>query len=66
MEFADLIANMGFPIACVVVLFYMQNKERESHQSEMKEITAAVNNNTLIMEKLLTQMEGMGYREARD
>lgn len=55
-EIMQLISNLGFPIACVVVMFWMQNKEREAHQAESKEWVDAINRNTVVMEKILTQM----------
>lgn len=53
---SNIISNLGFPIACVVVMFWMQNKEREAHQAESKEWVDAINRNTVVMEKILTQM----------
>ena len=50
--FSQVISNLGFPIACVVAMFWMWNSERESHMSEMKEITQAIQNNTLAITKL--------------
>ena len=55
-EIVQIISNLGFPIACVVVMFWMQNKEREAHQAESKEWVDAVNRNTVVMEKILTQL----------
>ena len=48
----SLISSVGFPIACVIAMFWMWNSERESHMSEMKEITQAIQNNTLAITKL--------------
>lgn len=53
-----LISNMGFPIACVVAMFYMWNKEREEHKDETQKLTEAINNNTKMMEKVLDKLEG--------
>ena len=47
-----LIANLGFPIACVIAMFYMWNKEREDHKAEMREVTQAITNNTLALQGL--------------
>lgn len=55
-EIVQIISNLGFPIACVVVMFWMQNKEREAHQAESKEWVNAINRNTVVMEKILTLM----------
>lgn len=49
---SQLIANMGFPIACVIALFWFWNKEREDHKTELEQITTALNNNTQALIKL--------------
>lgn len=46
------IQTLGFPIACVVYLFYAQSKEREAHEIESKAWTEALHNNTLAITKL--------------
>jgi hypothetical protein len=33
----QLIGSLGFPIACVVAMFYYWNKEREDHKSARAE-----------------------------
>lgn len=37
------ISTVGFPIAACCVMFWYMNKERDSHQQETKELTAAIN-----------------------
>lgn len=47
-----LIASLGFPIAmCCGLLWYIY-KQSESHREETKEFTEALNNNTLVLQKL--------------
>lgn len=41
------ISNYGFPIAACIGMFWYMNKEREAHQQEVKDMTTALNNNTL-------------------
>lgn len=53
----QLISNMGFPIACVIAMFYFWNKERDDHKSEMQKMTDAINNNTLALTKLESVIE---------
>lgn len=53
---SQLVSNVGFPIACVCVLFYMQNKEREAHKEESEKWVEALNNNTKVMEKVLGKL----------
>lgn len=42
----QLVSNLGFPIVCVGVMFWMQNKERESHAAESERWTEVVKENT--------------------
>lgn len=55
--FSQLIGNVGFPIACVIVMFFMWNKEREDHKTESDKWVEAIHNNTLVMEKLLERFQ---------
>ena len=48
----DLISNLGFPILCVIVMFWMWNKEREDHKAESDKWCDALNNNTSAITKL--------------
>lgn len=55
MEFAQLmeiIGNKAFPILCCIVLFWSQYKERERHSEEIKNMTSAINNNTMAINEL--------------
>lgn len=54
----QLISAVGFPIACTCALFYFWNREREDHVSETKELKDAINNNTLVMQKLIDKLGG--------
>lgn len=47
-----LIQNVGFPITCVLGMFYFWNKEREDHKQELKAVTDALANNTLALQRL--------------
>lgn len=49
---STLIGSLGFPIACVIAMFYMWNKEREDHKTEMEKVTQALNNNTTALIKI--------------
>ena len=51
------ISNLGFPIACVIAMFWMMNKEREDHKEEMEKVTEALNNNTLALTELRAMMQ---------
>lgn len=62
-EIASLIAQLGFPIVMCLYMTWYNNKSNDKHmeqinalnaqhQEEMKEITNALNNNTLALQKL--------------
>lgn len=61
---AQLIGTLGFPIAACCYLFYSMQKERDQnaaqreadrleHKQEMEKVTEALNNNTLVIQKLV-------------
>ena len=53
----QIISNLGFPIACVVAMFWMLNKERDAHKAETAELTKAIENNTNVMTQVLDKLE---------
>lgn len=55
-----VIQNLGFPIACVIAMFYMLNKEREDHKAEADKWTEAIHNNTIAMTKLTDYIQNQG------
>lgn len=61
------ISQVGFPIVCVIAMAwyvkYITDKDREEinrinekHDTEMKEITTAINNNTLALQRLCDKL----------
>lgn len=63
MEIADLtalISNFGFPIFCVIVMFFMWNKEREEHAEESRKFVEAINNNTTVMTEIKEMIKNAG------
>lgn len=52
----SLFSNLAVPVACLIATFYLWNKEREDHKTEQKELSEAVNNNTLVIQKLLDKL----------
>ena len=67
-EIVQIVSGLGFPVACCGVVGwyvkYISDKNREQldrimqqHQSEMKEVTQALNNNTLAITKLTDYIE---------
>lgn len=54
----SLFSNLAVPVACLIATFFLWNKEREDHKVEQKELAEAINNNTLVIQKLVDKMEG--------
>lgn len=64
------ISTVGFPIVCVIAMAlyvkYITDKHREQidlmnedHKREMSEVTQALNNNTLALQRLTDHLGGM-------
>lgn len=56
-DITTLISTVGFPIVCCGVLFYQNWKEGSAHKEEMNQITKALENNTLAIQKMVTLLE---------
>ena len=56
----SLFSNLAVPVACLIATFYLWNKEREDHKQEQKELTEAIANNTLVMQKLVDKLDKDG------
>ena len=52
----EFINGVGFPIACVAAMFWMQNQEREQHRQEAEKFAEAINNNTQVMARILERL----------
>ena len=62
MENIDIVLNaittVGFPIVmCVILLWYIY-KSQKNHKEEVTRLTEAIQNNTVVMEKILTKIGG--------
>lgn len=66
-DMVSLVSTFGFPIACCLILLYYVFKLNESHKAEVSEImkehkeevkqmTDAINSNTLVLTKLLDKL----------
>lgn len=57
-EIVTIITNLGFPIAvCLACFWYINNKDT-NHREEINKLSEAVQNNTLVMQKLLDKLGG--------
>ena len=57
---STIFANLGVPVACLAVTFYLWYQETQSHKEEVNKLQDALNNNTLVLQKLLDRMEEEG------
>lgn len=57
-QISSIISNVGFPIACVIMMFHMWDKERQEHKAEADKWIEAINNNTNVMQRLIDKMGG--------
>ena len=53
----QIVSNLGVPVACLVAMFWMLNKEREDHKMESEKFVEAINNNTVVMTKPASRLE---------
>ena len=51
------ISSLGFPIVCSLILLYMYWKSDQTHKDEVDKLSNAVQNNTIVMEKILEHLE---------
>ena len=56
----SIITNVGFPIAVCLICFWYINKMQEQHKAESDKLAEALNNNTLVMQKLINNLENKG------
>lgn len=49
----ELFSSTGVPVACLIATFWLWNKEREEHKQETAKLTEAINNNTIVIERVL-------------
>ena len=59
-EISTLVRNVGFPIACVCILFWFQWQELKTHREESQKFAEAIQNNTVVMQEVKTLIETLG------
>lgn len=57
----QMIGSVGFPIAVSLACFWYINKQTTTHKEELQKVTDALNNNTLVIQRLSDQLGGMKY-----
>lgn len=56
-EIIQIIGTLGFPIAAYVGIFIYMIKKDEQHKAEIDLLSAAVQNNTLVMTEIRDRLE---------
>lgn len=56
-DIATLIGTVGFPITMCLCLMWFVKYTLDNHREESKEFTTALNNNTLVLQKLCDKLE---------
>ena len=56
-DIMSMISQVGFPIAVSLVCFWYIYKSDERHKQEIDKLSEAVQNNTIVMQKLLAKLE---------
>lgn len=51
------ISSLGFPIVCCLIILYMYWISDQTHKEEVDKLSNAVQNNTIVMEKILEHLE---------
>ena len=54
----QFVSTLGFPIAVCLICFWYINKREEQHKEEVTELAKAINNNTIVMQKLVDKLDG--------
>lgn len=57
-----LITSVGFPIVVCLICFWYINKMQETHKAETAELSKALNNNTVVMQKLVDKLNAGGLK----
>ena len=60
MTFSDILTLIGsycFPIVMCIAFFWKLNKDQEAHKDEIDKLSAALNNNTLVLQQILDKLE---------
>lgn len=56
-EISTLISTLGFPVGMCLIMCYYINKINEAHKEESNKFSDALNNNTLVLQKLCDKLD---------
>jgi hypothetical protein len=55
-DIITVVQNLGIPMACLIATFWLWNKERDEHKQSEDKMSEAIQNNTLVMQKLIDKI----------
>ena len=61
-ELIQAISTVGFPIVMCLLFMYYIKYINDQHKDEIDKLSQSINNNTLVMQKLLDKLEDSGDR----
>lgn len=53
----QLVSTLGFPICCCLALMWYVKYVTDKHTEEIKQLTEAINNNTIVVTKLCEKVD---------
>lgn len=56
-EIVTAVSTVGFPVVMSLVLMKFIENLNEAHREDLKEMTKAVNNNTVILQRLFDKLD---------
>lgn len=56
-ELSSLISTLGFPIGMCLIMCYYINKINDVHKEETDKFANALNNNTVVLQKLCDKLD---------
>lgn len=56
-DLATLISTLGFPIGMCLIMCYYINKINDAHKEESDKFAEALNNNTVVLQKLCDKLD---------
>ena len=56
-DLSTLVSTLGFPIAMCLIMCYYINKINDAHKQESDKFADALNNNTVVLQKLCDKLD---------
>jgi hypothetical protein len=56
-DLSTLVSTLGFPIGMCLIMCYYINKINDAHKEESNKFAEALNNNTLVLQKLCDKLD---------